>query len=71
MRVNGGKPKRSRNSSSCSAKPIKIVVARKLNGWAERRKCLHEHLAFDVPASRTTCDLSQKLKGTFSRPEVG
>ena len=52
-------------------KPVKVVVTRKLNGWAERRKCLHEHLAFDVPASRTTCDLSQELKGAFSCPEVG
>ena len=52
-------------------KPIKVVVARKLNGWAERRKCLHEHLAFDVPSSRPTCDLSQELKGAFSRPKVG
>ena len=52
-------------------KPIKIVVARKLNGWAERRKCLHEHLAFDVASSGSTCHLSQELKGPFSRPKIG
>ena len=51
-------------------KAIEIVMPGKLNGRAERREGLHEHLALDFASSGSACHLSEKLKGSLSRPEV-
>lgn len=52
-------------------KSIEIVVSSKLDTRAERGETLDENLAFDIAASRPSCDLGEELEGAFTCSEIG
>src|SRR5258707_12493852 len=51
--------------------PVKVVVPRKLDRGAKRRRCLNKNFAGDLSSSGPASDLGKQLESTFTGSKVG